>query len=79
MTIRLWGEHHRHRACLKSSSRSPIHVLKGDVAAGGEAHICRVEAGKPIEQVAGDLGANEVTLGNWCSKAPRSGSRCAVE
>lgn len=28
-----------------------------------------VETGKPIAQVARDLGVNEGTLGNWCAKA----------
>lgn len=29
------------------------------------------ETGKPIAQVARDLGVNEGTLGNWCAKARR--------
>ena len=29
------------------------------------------ESGKPIAQVARDLGINEGTLGNWCAKARR--------
>ena len=29
------------------------------------------ETGKPIAQVARDLGINEGTLGNWCAKARR--------
>ncbi len=32
-----------------------------------------VETGKPIAQVARDLGVNEGTLGNWCSKARKAG------
>ena len=28
-----------------------------------------LETGKPIAQVARDLGVNEGTLGNWCAKA----------
>src|SRR5215210_5842038 len=31
-----------------------------------------VETGKPIAQVARDLGVNEGTLGNWCVKARRA-------
>jgi transposase len=31
-----------------------------------------VETGKPIAQVARDLGVNEGTLGNWCAKARRT-------
>jgi transposase len=31
-----------------------------------------VETGKPIAQVARELGVNEGTLGNWCAKARRS-------
>ena len=31
------------------------------------------ETGKPIAQVARDLGINEGTLGNWCAKARRAG------
>ncbi len=30
-----------------------------------------VETGKPIAQVARELGVNETTLGNWCAKARR--------
>jgi transposase len=30
-----------------------------------------VETGKPIAQVARELGVNEGTLGNWCAKARR--------
>jgi transposase len=30
-----------------------------------------VESGKPIAQVARDLGVNEGTLGNWCARARR--------
>lgn len=30
-----------------------------------------VETGKPIAQVARDLGINEGTLGNWCAKERR--------
>ena len=30
------------------------------------------ETGKPIAQVARDLGVNEGTLGNWCAKARRA-------
>ena len=31
-----------------------------------------VETGKPIAQVARELGVNEGTLGNWCAKARRA-------
>ena len=31
------------------------------------------ETGKPIAQVARELGVNEGTLGNWCAKARRAG------
>ena len=31
-----------------------------------------VETGKPIAQVARDLGINEGTLGNWCAQERRS-------
>ena len=31
------------------------------------------QTGKPIAQVARELGINEGTLGNWCAKARRSG------
>jgi transposase len=31
-----------------------------------------VETGKPIAQVARDLGLNEGTLGNWCAKERRA-------
>lgn len=34
----------------------------------GAVHLV-VETGKPIAQVARDLGINEGTLGNWCAKA----------
>jgi transposase len=34
-----------------------------------------VETGKPIAQVARELGVNEGTLGNWCAKGPRCGWR----
>jgi len=42
---------------------------------GGAVRIVR-ETGKPIAQVAGDLGINEGTLGNWCAKdrAEREGT-----
>ena len=33
-----------------------------------------VETGKPIAQVARELGINEGTLGNWCAKARRNGA-----
>ena len=39
------------------------------------------ESGKPIAQVARDLGVNEGTLGNWVAKAPAGARRqrcCAV-
>jgi transposase len=32
-----------------------------------------VETGKPIAQVARELGVNEGTLGNWCAKARTEG------
>jgi transposase len=32
-----------------------------------------LETGKPIAEVARDLGINEGTLGNWCAKARRAG------
>src|SRR3954454_3092887 len=32
-----------------------------------------VETGKPIAQVARDLGINEGTLGNWCARERRGG------
>ena len=31
-----------------------------------------IETGKPIAQVARDLGVNEGTLGNWCAKQRRA-------
>jgi transposase len=31
-----------------------------------------IETGKPIAQVARDLGINEGTLGNWCAKERRA-------
>ena len=31
-----------------------------------------VETGRPIAQVARELGVNEGTLGNWCAKARRA-------
>ena len=31
-----------------------------------------VETGKPIAQVARELGVNEGTLGNWCARARRA-------
>ena len=31
------------------------------------------QTGKPIAQVARELGVNEGTLGNWCAKARRAG------
>jgi transposase len=31
-----------------------------------------IETGKPIAQVARDLGVNEGTLGNWCAQARRA-------
>ena len=31
------------------------------------------QTGKPIAQVARELGINEGTLGNWCAKARRAG------
>jgi transposase len=31
------------------------------------------QTGKPIAQVARELGINEGTLGNWCVKARRAG------
>jgi transposase len=31
------------------------------------------ETGKPIAQVARDLGINEGTLGNWCARERRAG------
>ena len=31
-----------------------------------------IETGKPIAQVARDLGVNEGTLGNWCARARRA-------
>jgi transposase len=31
-----------------------------------------LETGKPIAQVARDLGVNEGTLGNWCAKERRA-------
>ncbi len=37
----------------------------------GAVRIVR-ETGKPIAQVARELGVNEGTLGNWCAKARRS-------
>jgi transposase len=37
------------------------------------------ETGKPIAQVARDLGINEGTLGNWCAKQRRAGENGQVE
>lgn len=39
------------------------------------------ETGKPIAQVACELGVNEGTPGNWCARAPGCGWRgqCRVE
>ena len=37
-----------------------------------------VETGKPIAQVARELGINEGTLGNWCAKDRAAGERAAV-
>ena len=37
------------------------------------------ETGKPIAQVARELGVNEGTLGNWCARARRAGSDGAGE
>jgi transposase len=36
-----------------------------------------VETGKPIAQVARDLGINEGTLGNWCARSAGRGRRTA--
>ena len=37
-----------------------------------------IETGKPIAQVARDLGVNEGTLGNWCAKARADGEHAAL-
>jgi transposase len=39
----------------------------------GAVRIVR-ETGKPIAQVARELGINEGTLGNWCARAPARGA-----
>jgi len=36
------------------------------------------ETGKPIAQVARDLGINEGTLGNWCAKQRKAGENGQV-
>lgn len=38
-----------------------------------------VETGKPIAQVARELGVNEGTLGNWCAKARAAAGEGAGE
>jgi transposase len=38
----------------------------------GAVRIVR-ETGKPVAQVARDLGVNEGTLGNWCAQGRRAG------
>ena len=37
------------------------------------------QTGKPIAQVARELGINEGTLGNWCARARRAGEAGQVE
>ena len=37
------------------------------------------QTGKPIAQVARELGVNEGTLGNWCAKQRRAGENCQAE
>ena len=37
------------------------------------------QTGKPIAQVARELGVNEGTLGNWCAKARRAGGNGQAE
>ena len=37
------------------------------------------QTGKPIAQVARELGVNEGTLGNWCAKQRRAGENGQVE
>jgi transposase len=37
------------------------------------------QTGKPIAQVARELGVNEGTLGNWCAKQRRAGENSQAE
>jgi transposase len=38
-----------------------------------------IQTGKPIAQVARELGVNEGTLGNWCAKQRRAGGKGQAE
>jgi len=53
------------------TTRRPYRKFDEDFKAGAVQLV--VQTGKPIVQVARELGINEGTLGNWCAKARLTG------